>query len=234
MKRILLRVTDSTNRYIKRFLKDGENVIVCAERQSQGMGTKGRSFLSEEGGVYFSALLFHEGLAAGDAFRVMAHAAVAACKTAEGFGLSPEIKWCNDILAGGKKLAGILIENILSEGRVKASVVGIGLNVRNRLTGLEEIAVRMQDLLDPCPSAAEVRESLIENFCTHSEFSDYLSRVRFLGKQVLVSEGGRVFPACAKEILEDGRLLISEGGALRALSAAEISVDLHMIPKEGV
>ncbi len=223
MKRVFLSETASTNDYIRRYLGGGENVVVCARRQTEGRGTKGRSFSSEDGGVYLSALTFYENLPAERAFTIMAHAAVAVCKTVGSFGLCPEIKWCNDVLVGGKKIAGILIENALSGGFVRSSIVGIGLNVLNPLTGLEEIAVGMKDLLSRPPAAETVRDLLIENYIAPSEFSDYLGYVRFLGEQVLVREGERSYPAVAREILPDGRLLIEERGERRVLSAAEIS-----------
>lgn len=224
MKRIFLEEISSTNEYIRRYLGEGENVAVCARRQSGGRGTKGRSFSSEEGGVYLSFLRFYERFPAANAFEIMAHAAVSVCRTAEMFGVSPEIKWSNDVLAGGRKLAGILIENILSDGFVRASIVGIGLNVTNPLPGLGDVAVSMQELLPAPPAAEEVRDALIGQFERGSDFSDYLRYIRFLGRPVLVTEGEQKFAATALGVLPDGRLLIEQNGARRALSAAEISI----------
>lgn len=224
MKIELLSEVDSTNEYIRRYLDGGENVIVAARRQTAGRGTKGRSFLSELGGVYFTALVFPEDLTAERAFLTMAHAAVAACKTAERFGVFPEIKWANDVLVRGKKLCGILTENILSQGRVKASIVGVGFNVQNDLSGVHEVAIRLNDVAERETSADEVREELISQFCRPSTFEEYVSRVRFLGKEVCVTEGARQFIATAKRILPDGRLEIMRDGECVALSAAEISL----------
>lgn len=226
MKIELLEVTSSTNDYIKRYLERGENVIVSARRQTGGKGTKGRSFLSDEGGVYLSALTFYKNVSAADAFRVMAHAAVAVCRTAEAFGVFPEIKWANDVLAGGKKLAGILIENVFRGAYLHASIVGIGLNAENDVSALGGIAVSLSELAGKKIFADEAREALIEAYLRESTFEEYLSRVRFLGRTVRVTEGDRQYEATAKEILCDGRLLIEEDGAPRALSAAEIRIRL--------
>ena len=146
MKIEFLEETGSTNEYIKRYLNSGENRIVVAQKQTGGKGTKGRSFLSGEGGVYLSALTFYRDFSAKDAFLIMAHAAVAVCKTAEAFGFSPQIKWANDVYLSGKKLAGILVENALDGGRVKSSVIGIGLNVCNDLGELSKIAVSLSEV----------------------------------------------------------------------------------------
>ncbi len=224
MKIELLEEVSSTNDHIKRYLSERKDVIVCARRQTGGKGTKGRSFLSEEGGVYLSALLFHDRLRAADAFLVMAHAAVSVCRTAERFGAKPQIKWANDVLVGSRKLCGILIENGLSGAFVDHSIVGIGLNVSNDVSALGGIAVTLSEAAGRAVSADEAREALIENFLEASDFSEYLHYVRFLGETVRVTEGDRTYPACAVRILPDGRLEIERDGVLCALSSAEVSV----------
>lgn len=224
MKIEFLEEVGSTNDYIKRYAGGGEDVIVCAARQTNGRGTKGRSFLSREGGVYLSMLRFGRGLRAEDAFLVMAHAAVSACKTARLFGASPEIKWPNDVFVCGKKLCGILIENILSGGYVRASVIGIGMNVVNPLDGLEEIAVRLSDAVPVPPSVDAVRDALIQFLREESSLEEYLSFTHIEGKEIAVTENDRTYPATARRVLGDGQLEIETKEGIRALSAAEISV----------
>lgn len=63
----------------------------------------------------------------------MANASVAVCRTLENYGLTAEIKWPNDVYVQGKKICGILIENVFSGDRISSSVVGIGVNVNNSL-----------------------------------------------------------------------------------------------------
>lgn len=211
----------STNEYIKKYLNFREDIAVFADEQTGGRGTKGRSFLSNKGGVYLSILTFPSGLKASNSFSVMTHSAVAVCRTAEAFGLSPEIKWPNDVRAAGRKLAGILIENGLKGDRVDYSIVGIGLNVVNDLAPLGGIAVGMGELLPSPPAVGEVRERLIESYLRSSTFEDYLTYVRFLGKKIEVIEGERKYTAVAKQILTDGRLVVDSGES-RILSSAEI------------
>lgn len=222
----LLREVDSTNDYIKRYLKGGVDVIVCSERQTGGKGTKGRKFSSGIGGVYLSALNFYQNFPASDAFKIMEHAAVSVCKTVEAFGACAEIKWANDVYVGGKKICGILIENILEGNSLKASVVGIGLNVQNDLTGLEEIAVRLADVSAFAVSVEAVRGKLIEEFQKKTDPNEYLGYIKFLGKVISVREGDREELATALEILPDGRLKIKRNGEIRLLSAAEISIKI--------
>lgn len=222
----LLDAVSSTNDYIKKYMGRGENVIVCAKSQSAGRGTKGRSFLSDAGGVYLSALIFPH-LAPSEAFRVMSHAATAVCKTLCSFGIAPSIKWANDVLIGTKKCAGILIENTLRGGEIYESVIGIGLNVSNDVQSLKGVACSMKDVLkSPPPPVERVRDVLIENFCKESTFEEYLSFVGFLGQKVLVMERESYY-AVARRILPDGRLEVERDGEKILLSAGEISIKIE-------
>ncbi len=224
MRVIRLEETSSTNDYLRSYLGGGEDMIVCARRQTGGRGTKGRTFLSEEGGVYLSALTFYAALPVADAFSIMTHAAVAVCLTAEEYGVRPQIKWPNDIYADGRKLCGILIENTLSGGWVRASIVGIGLNVSNDVSALGGTAVTLRELAQRPLDAEDVRRSLIANLLRETTLKEYLARVGFLGQTVTVLEGEESYPATARRILPDGRLEIETASGRRALSAAEISI----------
>ncbi len=226
MKIEYLGETGSTNEYIRRYLGGRENVIVCARRQTGGKGTKGRSFLSNEGGVYLSALFFYEKLPASRAFEVMAHSAVAVCRTAEAFGVQPEIKWANDVLAGHKKLCGILIENGVKGEFLDHSIIGIGLNAENDVSALGGIAISLSEAAGRRVTADEARQKLIEELLRPSAFADYLARVKFLGREVTVEENGRLFSAVAEEILPDGRLVVKNAEGVRRLSSAEITLKL--------
>ena len=228
MKIEILDEVQSTNEYIKRYLSSGEDVVVVAKRQTGGKGTKGRSFLSNEGGVYLTALNFYRGFFAKDAFLIMAHAATAVCKTAEHFGLAPEIKWPNDVYLAGKKLAGILIENILEGDLVKASIIGIGLNVNNDLGELSDIAISLSAAAGRKIPSEQVKEQLIQNLQKSDGFDDYLARVHFLGSEVTVVEGGKTYPARAVQICTDGRLKVEREGQESCLSAAEISLKFDL------
>lgn len=227
MKIEILEEVGSTNEYIKRYLLSGEDRIVVAKRQTGGMGTKGRAFLSSEGGVYLTALNFYRGFFARDAFLIMAHAATAVCKTAESFGLSPEIKWPNDVYLSGKKLAGILVENLLEGDRLKASIVGIGLNVSNDLSAINGIAISLSEATGRKIDTDEAREILIQNLKTADTFDDYLGRMRFLGREVQVVEGENIYRARAIQVCKDGRLKVERDGKEVLLSAAEISLKLN-------
>lgn len=127
---LCLETVDSTNDYLKRTPGLPDRFAVVADGQSAGRGRSGRQFQSPRGkGVYLS-LLLRPDLPPQALLPATGMAAVAACDAVERCcGVRPRIKWTNDLLLGGKKIAGILTEAVLAAGRVEALVVGIGVNV---------------------------------------------------------------------------------------------------------
>ncbi|MCA9404115.1 MAG: biotin--[acetyl-CoA-carboxylase] ligase [Candidatus Omnitrophica bacterium] len=107
-----------------------EGAVVCAETQTRGRGRMERRWSSPKGkGVYFS-LLLRPNLLPTDAAKMTLLSAVAVCEALrEVSGLDVHIKWPNDLLVQGKKLAGILMELSAEMDRVRFIVVGLGLNV---------------------------------------------------------------------------------------------------------
>jgi len=124
--------TESTNDDAAQAAKSGapQGALFLAETQTRGRGRRGSEWLSAPGaGLWFSVLLRPAlapellpgvALCAGLAVR----AAVAERVTA-----SVQVKWPNDVLADGRKLAGILVESQLNGARVASVVLGIGVNV---------------------------------------------------------------------------------------------------------
>lgn len=133
---IRLGVAESTNSVA---LEAGEKgvaagTVFVAAAQTRGRGRLNRSWLSPPGmGLYFS-LILRPKLAVGDLSKITLAAGLGICKAVEaGYGLSPQIKWPNDLLLAGKKFGGILAETgslqRISAGIPPLVVVGVGLNL---------------------------------------------------------------------------------------------------------
>jgi len=105
-----------------------EGTLVLADRQTAGRGRQGRSWHSPPGGLYLS-LLLRPALEPGRAGWVTLAAALAVARAAGRFGVAAGIKWPNDVLCAGRKVAGVLAEAALVEGRVDRIVLGIGINL---------------------------------------------------------------------------------------------------------
>jgi BirA family transcriptional regulator, biotin operon repressor / biotin---[acetyl-CoA-carboxylase] ligase len=140
---------DSTNRVAKELAAEGRpsGTVVIAASQSAGKGQYGRNFNSPVGGLYFSLLL--EPDIPTETLSLITLATGLACRNVlhQAFGLQPHIKWPNDIYLDGKKVAGILCENLLFThlASEKAKVIiGVGLNVNNRI---QDFAVEIQSII---------------------------------------------------------------------------------------
>lgn len=220
MKIYRLKEVTSTNDEVRKFIGE-EDVIVIAERQTAGRGTKGRSFESAGGGIYLSMYKRHENLKAQDSFKVMVHTSMAVVKTLLAFGLDAKIKWPNDVYIHGKKVCGMLIENVLMGDKIAYTVLGIGINVNNELSpSLSGIATTMKDegFIGDIES---VIATLIFNLSGKSDLSDYIKYSLVIGKKLTVMQGETTFECVATGIDERGALCI-EGG--KKLNSAEVKI----------
>lgn len=227
MKIIELENVDSTNEYIKR-LGFGEDIIVVAKRQTGGRGTKGRSFASDEGGLYLSIARTYNGFDPANTFTLMINACVAVCRTLEEFGLKPTVKWANDVLVDGKKICGTLIENTHSSAHICHSIVGIGINVNNILPQkLNRIATTMRAQLAKVTDIGKVKTALIKNLQNSYTVDDYKSYIDWFGKRIMLDMNGERVEAIALDIGKDGRLICKIDNNIRQISSAEVSLRLN-------
>ena len=135
-KQIWLEETDSTNRALRRHIGDYDSLsFLAASGQTAGRGQGDHTWFSTPGkNLTFSYLLRYSEflghpLATDDALLIT-------CVTTLGIrdyllthGVKADIKWPNDIWVDGKKICGILIENILEDGAIRESIIGVGLNL---------------------------------------------------------------------------------------------------------
>jgi BirA family biotin operon repressor/biotin-[acetyl-CoA-carboxylase] ligase len=130
---VVLASTGSTNDDLRRLASEGapEGTVVVAEHQTAGRGRLGRVWESPEGVGLYLSLLLRPTEPAEFLGRYAIAAAVgvcAACRELAGDGVA--IKWPNDVLSGGRKLAGILAELRQSAAGTEL-VMGIGMNVNH-------------------------------------------------------------------------------------------------------
>lgn len=201
--------------------------VVLAERQLAGRGRRGASWFCGEGsGLAFSVILRPD---SGRALwpRLSLVAGMAVARALEGAGLSPEIKWPNDVLVAGRKVCGILVE---AEGAFV--VVGVGLNVG--------AAVLPEDLREVATTLAavgahekkreeyllEIRSEILASMrLVGQEFALLLERVRsrcaLSGKEIEFLEGTRERRGFCEGIGEGGDLLIRVDGKLNRYFAID-------------
>ncbi len=123
---------DSTNSYLSSEASAGapEGVVVVADHQRAGRGRLGRTWLAPAGANLLFSVLLRPELAPAELHLctgVVALSTVAACQRVAG--VAPEVKWPNDLMIEGEKLAGILAEVAPGPAGRASVVVGVGLNV---------------------------------------------------------------------------------------------------------
>jgi BirA family transcriptional regulator, biotin operon repressor / biotin---[acetyl-CoA-carboxylase] ligase len=214
--RVHFRLTDSTNARARELAARGapDGTVVTAGAQSAGRGRQGRTWTAAPGRALLSSVVIREPP------RLLPLAAGAA--VAEVVGPNALIKWPNDVLVDGRKVAGILVEGRPQE---RWAVVGIGLNVA---TGPEDFPAELRETagtLGLAPDSIEpILAALLERLgsWTAADGPSLLDAVRtrdaLLGQEVKWSGGGGV----GAGIDADGRLLVATESGTVALDAGEV------------
>jgi BirA family biotin operon repressor/biotin-[acetyl-CoA-carboxylase] ligase len=215
--RVHLRVTTSTNDHARELAAAGapHGTLVTAHAQSAGRGRQGRNWSAPPGTALLLSLVLRD---APPLLPLLAAVAVA-----EVCGESAEIKWPNDVLIDGRKVAGILAEGRPQEGW---AVLGIGLNVALRVEDLPpELHATATTLgRDPDqlePTLAELLEALQRALALDSAalLDAYRARDALRGREVSWAGGAGI----ADGIDGTGRLVVTlAGGGHTALDAGEV------------
>ena len=202
-----------------------EGVVVTAESQTKGRGRMGRSWSSPKArGLYFSIVL-RPNLPLNQVARLTLMSAVALAQAIEEISdLKPLIKWPNDILLDGLKLAGILTELRAESDQVKFVVVGIGLNVNasthQMVAGAQSLKVAAGKNFDRAMVLQAILRSmekwylkLLDHEFTHV-MEEWKDRSATLKKRVRISDPAGDIEGEAIDLDEDGALLIRKDNGI--------------------
>lgn len=154
---------DSTNTHAMRAGAEGapHGSVYFADAQTAGRGRAAHSWSSPPGGGLYVSALLRPSLAPGDALWLSLAAGLAAqTAVAETAGFRPDLRWPNDLLAGPRKLGGILTEMQAEATRVRFVVIGIGINVHTQ-TFPPELAEVATSLAREAPGAPVTRQQLL-------------------------------------------------------------------------
>ena len=236
---IVLPEVDSTNTYLKQLASNGapDETAVLSIRQTAGRGRRGRSFLSEPGGLYLSYLIRpHE--SAQELLHLTALAGLCVCNAvSQVTGMQPSIKWPNDPVLNGKKLCGILTELSVSLETQEPEyvVIGIGINC-NQTQFPQELDMATSLRIEagrPADVNAIAAALLLELSRMRREFlsrkSDWIAAFSrnclTVGKDIQILRAGTVRQAKATGIGPDAELLVEyPDGTSGRVSSGEVSV----------
>jgi BirA family transcriptional regulator, biotin operon repressor / biotin---[acetyl-CoA-carboxylase] ligase len=235
--------TTSTNDVIEKLARDGvkEGVVVFAESQTRGRGRLGRKWISPaHKGLWFSILLRPD-LRPQETTQLTVASATALRRAIQTeTGLKPEIKWPNDILVGGKKIAGILTELSAELDKVRYVILGIGIDVNlnaNELPAeLRKTATSLKIESDEIISRAELAVAVLRELdldyarICGGKFSavadEWEAHCATIGKNVTVHIGDRKIRGRAESLDDDGALLLrTEHGHLERIIGGDVTLE---------
>ncbi len=212
---------DSTNREALRRASGGpvSPQWIIARRQSAGYGRRGSQWLQQEGDLAatllftpdvpaerFAEYSFIGGLAVADA--LLRHAPRAPFS----------LKWPNDVLVSGAKIAGLLFELTGPPAAAPALAFGMGVNIVSAPQGVDYPTARLADLVDPPPAATQLAETIDEIFAfwraRHAEEgfarirTEWLARADRLGETIRVRLHDRVIEGVFQNLDSTGALIL--------------------------
>ena len=233
----VLESVDSTNDYAKKKAKElVDGSVIISLEQVKGKGRRGRSFHSGKGdGIYLSIIL-KPGFEPAKAPFITSIAGAALVNTFNKFNIQTKVKWPNDVLINGKKVAGILTEMSADMEFIEYIVLGVGINVsglefpnelKNIATSLklEGYDVKKLNIIWQFVYEFELLYNLYLKENTSEVVNILKNNSSVIGKQINVHYMNEVESAIAVDINNQGALIIkTQEGEVKELSSGEISI----------
>lgn len=228
---------DSTNDVVESLAKEGapEGTTVIAERQRQGRGRQGRSWFSPGGGNLYVSVLLRPQIPTADLPALAPACGLGVAEALEAFvSVRAELKWPNDVLIRGRKIAGILTESVIQGGEVNYVVVGIGvnLNIDNLPEDLADTAtsvcIEIGALVDHevfVPVFLRQLDLVYQRFHAQgfAALTDvWNSRDALRERRVRLNTGPHILEGIAKGISPNGALVLETHEGRQQISAGEI------------
>lgn len=229
---------DSTNSEARRRIAGlGNMSVIAAVRQTSGRGQRGNSWLSSVGKnlTFTMVVKFGDGglppLMANRQFALSRCASLGVADFLVAEGVECLVKWPNDIYVGNRKICGILIENILQDNHLAASMIGIGLNVNQKdfppqlvnpvsmslLTGKE------YDLKERLPALCGCLRNRLRSYDNENEYVSRLYRHGVFNEYVICSTGVSV-TARIVGVTQSGQLrIVTLDGECKEFAFKEIN-----------
>ena len=240
---------DSTNSEARRLLDAGtasDGMLLIANHQTAGRGRQGHDFFSPaDTGLYVSLIRTDPDVLVPETLsRLTLSAAVATAEAIEETaGVSPQIKWVNDLYYRDKKVCGILTESWdWSVDRPKAVIIGVGINcfTRSFPEDIRETAGSLKDggidFIDRNRLAVALWDRLnywTDHLSDDAMLKEYRARDFLLGKEISFERNGNDYRGLAKGIDDDGKLLVELESALIPKSKSQVlaldSGEVHIL-----
>lgn len=238
---IKLNAIDSTNSYLKELHSKNiveDLTVVMTKHQINGRGQMGSNWESQKGkNLTCSVLKRFSNLQASDSFYISMVTSLAIVRTLKSFNIPKlRVKWPNDILSENQKICGILIENVIKNNKIEASIIGVGINInQTKFKNLPQ-ASSLKNIKGQLFDVEEILDRLLKhlryyfevfNKGNHTIIKDkYENRLFRINKpSSFKAKNGDIFPGYIKGVDPAGNLLIlTEDEHVKAFELKEIQL----------
>ena len=232
-------VTDSTNNAAKMLAEQGapQGTVVVTECQEKGKGRRGRQWLSPEGTNIYMSFVLRPDIEPSKASMLTLAAALAVWESVHNQGIDAWIKWPNDIVVDGRKLCGILTELSSQMEWINYIVVGIGINVHQKLFAedIKDTATSMDMALGRAVRRSEVIADVLTAFEKYYQmflqtedlslmlemYNDHLVNI---GREIRIITPRGSQTGVSGGIDETGCLIVNIDGKTEHIMSGEVSV----------
>ena len=236
---------NSTNIYGKENIDSlADKSVICAKYQTHGRGRMNRRWLSfDSENLYASIILKPKGdyskLPIANLTQLLS---VVIVDVLNFYGIKSNIKWPNDVVISkdendifGEKICGILAEVASENNNIKGIVLGFGVNVNATKQELSQIDRPATSMFNETGSVFDVKE-VLNNICElffskYDDFlekgfnlikEDYLSKIKFIGKEITINMPHKAVKGKAKDITDKGAVLIEDKENIQEITIGEI------------
>lgn len=238
---IELKSTLSTNSFAKELLSREnvqEGTVICAFEQTFGRGQGDNLWESEAGkNLTFSLVLYPDFLVASEQFMITKVVSLGLVDFLNSFGniRHIRIKWPNDIYAGLKKIAGVLIESDIIGSNIVHTITGIGLNLNQErflsdapnpvsVKNLIHVNSDVRISIDSVLYSIGLRYDQLKKKAYSKLNSDYLENLLFYNKTHQYINSGNTFKGVITNVDHYGKLqILCEDGNLRSFGMKEVA-----------
>ncbi|MDR1511768.1 MAG: biotin--[acetyl-CoA-carboxylase] ligase [Endomicrobium sp.] len=226
---------ESTQIIVKELAEEGfgEGIVVIAGKQTGSYGRNKKKWVSDIGGLWFSTLL-KPMMYPNEISKLMLLLGIAVGRVFEKrYKISPEIRWPNDVLVFGKKVAGIVTEMSVKQNKISWVAAGVGININNRLPEyLESVSISLKGILKKKVNALEFISTFFNEFellyfdFKKSGFGNFLKeyndRLAYKNRYVDVDSGYYVITGKNLGVDASGRLVVKTKNELERIVSGSV------------
>jgi len=235
---------DSTQNYaVKISKKKNENgSVIISQRQTAGRGRMNRKWITVKGGLSMSIVLHPKFDTSISTLFPMAASLALATAIQRTINVKPNVKWPNDVVIKGKKVAGMIVDASIQSNLIESMVLGVGINFKIDTKRLERQLKRTENFYG-ITSLLKVDDStnplvMIQNFLSELEkiitlldqgkVSSIIQKWEkistTIGKKVSIKTNGGMITGHAEKINSDGSLNIVKNGKVQRLLVGDVSI----------